>query len=71
MRSVTSPSPTATLSATASGSSANQPVAETTSGLPRVSARIAVPDVSPIVGERRLTWTSHAAMSSQSRRSST
>ena len=67
----TSRSPTATLSATSSGSSANQPASLTTSGLPSDIARIAVPDVSPIVGERRLTWTSQAAISAQRRRSST
>ena len=44
-----------TLSATSSGSSANQPTSLTTSGLPSESARIALPEVSPIVGERRLT----------------
>jgi hypothetical protein len=30
-----------------------------------------LPDVSPIVGERRLTQTSHAAINAQSRSSST
>ena len=66
-----SSSPTETRSATVSGSSENQPTSETTSGLPRASARMAVPEVSPIVGERRLTWTSQAAISSHRRRSST
>ena len=64
-------SSTGTLSATSSGSSENQPTSLTTSGLPSDSARIAVPDVSPIVGERRLTWTSHAFISAHSRASST
>ena len=57
--------------ATSSGSSANQPASETTSGLPRDSARIAEPEVSPIVGERRETMTSQAAISDQSRSSLT
>ena len=39
-----------TLSTTSSGSSANQPTSETTSGLPSDSARITEPEVSPIVG---------------------
>ena len=54
-----------------SGSSENQPTSLTTSGLPSESARIALPDVSPIVGARRLTQTSQAAISAQRRSSST
>ncbi len=46
----TSPSSTGIFSAAASGSSENQPTSLTTSGLPSESARIAIPDVSPIVG---------------------
>ena len=59
------------LSATSSGSSANQPTSLTTTGLPSESWRMTLPDVSPIVGERRLTQTSQAAISDQSRSSST
>ena len=62
----TSCSSTGTRIATSSGSSENQPTSETTSGLPSVSARIAEPDVSPIVGERRETSASQAAISDQS-----
>ena len=62
---------TGTLSATSSGSSANQPVSLTTSGFPSTSARIAEPEVSPIVGARSETQKSHAPMSAQRRRSST
>ena len=47
--------PGGTFSATSSGSSANQPTSETTSGLPSESARIALPEVSPIVGARSST----------------
>ena len=71
MSSSTSRSPTGTWRATPPGSSENQPASVTTSGLPSVSARIAVPEVSPMVGERRPTWTSQAAISDHSRRSST
>ena len=70
-RSAASASPTVTFSATSPGSSENHPTSETTSGLPRTSARIAVPDVSPIVGERRLVWTSQAAIRLHNRPSST
>ena len=63
--------PTGTFSATSSGSSANQPTSLTTSGFPSESVRIALPDVSPIVGARSSTHASHAAISDQSRRSST
>ena len=67
----TSCSSTGTRIATWSGSSANQPTSETTSGLPSVSARMADPDVSPIVGERSETIVSQAAISDQSRSSGT
>src|SRR6266545_2797733 len=67
----TSASSGATLSATSSGSSANQPTSLTSRGLPRVSARIVLPDVSPIVGERSETTASTPASSAQKRASST
>ena len=49
---ISSSPPTGTLIATSSGSSANQPRSLTTSGLPSESVRIALPEVSPIVGAR-------------------
>ena len=64
-------SPGVTFNATSSGNSANQPTSLTTSGLPSASVRIALPEVSPIVGARSWTTASHAAMSAQSRSSST
>ena len=63
--------PTGILIATSSGSSENQPTSLTTSGFPSESARIAAPDVSPIVGARRSTIASHAAINAHSRSSST
>ena len=62
---------TGTFRATSSDSSANQPTSLTTTGFPSESCRITLPDVSPIVGERRLTHTSQAAISDQSLSSST
>src|SRR2546428_12085670 len=64
-------SSTGTFRAASSGSSANQPTSLTTSGLASASARIALPDVSPIVGERNDTHASHAAINDQKRSSST
>ena len=46
-------------------------MSETSIGLPSESARITEPDVSPIVGERRLTSTSQAAISDSNRSSLT
>ena len=69
-RVATSYSSTGTLATTESGSSENQPASLTTSGLPSESARIAIPEVSPIVGQRRLTQTSESARSCQRSRSS-
>ena len=64
-------SSTGTFSTASPGSSANQPMSLTTSGLPSESARIALPEVSPIVGERRETIASQAAISDQSSSSGT
>jgi hypothetical protein len=64
-------SSTGTLITASSGSSANQPTSLTTSGLPSDSVRIALPEVSPIVGERRETIASQAAISDQSSSSGT
>ena len=68
---ISSSPPAGTFSATSSGSSANQPTSLTTTGFPSESVRIALPDVSPIVGARSSTHASHAAISDQSRCSST
>ena len=67
----TSRASTGTRIATCPGSSENQPTSETTSGLPSESALIADPEVSPIVGERRETIASQAAISDHSRSSPT
>ena len=67
----TSPSPAGTLIATSSGSSRKAPMSVTTSGLPSESARTAVAEVSPIVGERSETTTSQAAISDHSSSSGT
>jgi hypothetical protein len=67
----TSSSSTETLNATSSGNSENQPRSLTTSGRPSESARIALPDVSPIVGARSEMQASHAAINDQSCASST
>ena len=67
----TSSSSTGTFIAASSGSSANQPTSLTRSGFPSASARIALPDVSPIVGERNETQTSQAAITDHRRSSST
>ena len=66
-----SSSSTGTLRATSSGNSENQPRSLTTSGHPSESARIALPDVSPIVGARSETHASQAAISVHKRCSST
>ena len=63
--------PTGIFATASSGSSENQPMSLTTSGLPRTNERIAVPEVSPIVGQRRLTEMSAALISDQRRGSST
>ncbi len=64
---ISSSPPAGTFSATSSGSSANQPTSLTTTGFPSESVRIALPDVSPIVGARSSTHASQAAISDQSR----
>ncbi len=67
----TSCASTGTLIATSPGSSENQPTSLTTSGFPSERERMTLPDVSPMVGWRRLTHTSTPAMSAHRRASST
>ena len=55
----------------APSSSENQPTSLTTSGLPSERPRSTEPEVSPIVGARSETSTSHAPISDQSRSSGT